>query len=134
VCGIKTMQYGYKKNLDLPFLEAVEKTKKELMNEGFGVLTEINLKATLKNKLGVDYPECIIFGACNPQFAYSSLLAENGISLFLPCNVVVQEEEGQVSVSTILPRILAKVIGNRRLSKISKIVEGKLKKVVDSVS
>ena len=127
------MQYSYKKNLNLPFSEAVEKTKRELVEEGFGVLTEIDLKSTLKSKLGVDYPECIILGACNPQFAYSSLLAENGISLFLPCNVVVQEEESQVSVSTILPRTLAKVIGNRRLMSISKIIEGKLKKVVDNV-
>ena len=128
------MRYSYKKNLDLSFFEAVEKTKKELTNEGFGVLTEINLKSTLISKLGVDYPECVILGACNPQFAYSSLLAENGISLFLPCNVVVQEEENQISVSTILPMVLAKVIGNRKLSKISKIVESKLKKVVDNVS
>ena len=128
------MRYSYKKNLDLSFFEAVEKTKKELTNEGFGVLTEINLKSTLKSKLGVDYPECVILGACNPQFAYSSLLAENGISLFLPCNVVVQEEENQISVSTILPMVLAKVIGNRKLAKISKIVESKLKKVVDNVS
>ena len=127
------MQYSYKKNLNLTFEEAVEKTKRELMNEGFGVLTEIDLKATLKNKLGVDYPECLILGACNPQFAYSSLLAENGISLFLPCNVVIQEEGGQVLVSTILPRALAKLIGNRKLMKISKVVEGKLKRVVDSV-
>lgn len=129
----KIMQYSYKKNLNLPFLEAVEKTKKELVNEGFGVLTEINIASTLKNKIGVDYPECIILGACNPQFAYSSLMAEDGISLFLPCNVVVQREEDQVLVSTILPRTLAKVIGNRKLMSISKIVESKLKKVVDNV-
>ena len=127
------MQYSYKKNLNLTFEEAVEKTKRELMNEGFGVLTEIDLKATLKNKLGVDYQECLILGACNPQFAYSSLLAENGISLFLPCNIVIQKEENQTLISTILPRALLKVIGNRRLSKISRIVESKLKKVIDSV-
>ncbi len=127
------MQYGYKKNLPLSFKDAVEKTKKELTDEGFGVLTEIDLKSTLKNKIGVDYPECVILGACNPQFAYSSLLAENGISLFLPCNVVIQEEENQVSVSTILPKTLAKVIGNRKLAKIAKMVEEKLKKVVDNI-
>lgn len=127
------MQYSYKKNLALPFSKAVEKTKQELTNEGFGVLTEIDLQATLKNKLGADYPACVILGACNPQFAYSSLLAEEGISLFLPCNVVVKEEGDQVSIGTILPRTLAKVIGNRKLMQIAKIVEGKLKKVVDNV-
>jgi len=127
------MQYSYKRNITLPFSAAVEKTKKELTNEGFGVLTEINIKATLKNKIGAEYPECVILGACNPQFAYSSLMAENGISLFLPCNVVVQEEGGQVSVSTILPRVLAKLIGSRKLSRISKTVEERLKKVVNNV-
>ena len=127
------MQYSYKKKLNLSFDEVVQKTKKELSEEGFGVLTEIDLKATLKNKLGVDYPECVILGACNPQFAYSSLLAESGISFFLPCNVVVQEEGNQVSVGTILPRTLAKMVGNRKLIKIAKIVEERLKKVVDKV-
>ncbi|MEK7138156.1 MAG: DUF302 domain-containing protein [Patescibacteria group bacterium] len=127
------MQYNYKKNLSLPFEEAVQKTKKELAGEGFGVLTEVDLKATLKNKLGVDYTACVILGACNPQFAYSSLLAENGISFFLPCNVVIQEESNQVSVGTILPRVLAKMVGNQKLTKITKIVEGKLKRVVDRV-
>ncbi len=127
------MQYSYKRNITLLFEEAVKKTKKELAEEGFGVLTEIDLKVTLKNKLGVDYPECLVLGACNPQLAYSSLLAENGIIMFLPCNVVIQEEGAQVSVGTILPQELAKIIGNRKLTKIARIVENKLKKVINSI-
>ncbi len=127
------MQYNYKKSLTLPFNEVVQKTKQELSNEGFGVLMEIDISAVLKNKIGADYHECLILGACNPQLAYSSLLAESGVSMFLPCNVVIQKEGDQVSVGTILPKTFAKIIGNKKLMSVAKVVEERLKKVVDRV-
>ena len=83
------MSYGYSKETNLDFNEAVEKTKEELKTEGFGVLTEIDVKKTLKAKLDVDYDDYVILGACNPGFAYKALQAEKEIGLLLPCNVII---------------------------------------------
>ncbi len=127
------MNYGYKKQISLPFLEAVEKTKVELAKEGFGILSEIDVKATLKKKLDVDYDNYVILGACNPPFAYKALQTEKEIGLFMPCNVIVYENAGEVFVSAILPSVAMNTIGNLSLSEIAKEVEEKLKKVVDSI-
>ena len=96
-------QYGYKREIELPFADTVTKVKEELSKEGFGVLTEIDIQATLKKKLDVDYDNYIILGACNPPFAYEALKAEKEIGLFLPCNVIVYVDEGRTFVSAILP-------------------------------
>ena len=82
--------YGYSKKVKSAFDETLRKTREELSKEGFGVLTEIDVKKTLKQKLGADYDDYIIFGACNPPFAYKALQAEKEIGLLLPCNVSVQ--------------------------------------------
>ena len=127
------MKYGYKREIPLPFAEAVLKTKDELSKEGFGVLTEIDVKATLKKKLDVDYENYIILGACNPPFALEALRAEKDIGLLLPCNIIVYEENGKTFVSAILPTVAMEMVENTSLADIAKIVEEKLKKVIDNI-
>ena len=86
------MEYGYKKKVQASFEEVLQKTREELPKEGFGVLTEIDVKATLKKKLDADFDNYIILGTCNPPFAYQALQAEKDIGLLLPCNVIVYED------------------------------------------
>jgi uncharacterized protein (DUF302 family) len=98
--------YGYKKQVNTSFEEALQRTKEELQKEGFGVLTEIDVKATLKKKLDVDYDNYLILGACNPPFAYQSLQAEKDIGLLLlPCNVIAYEDEGGPLSQPSCPRL-----------------------------
>ena len=127
------MKYGYKREVSISFSEAVEKTKTELAKEGFGILTEIDVKATLKKKLNVDHEKYLIFGACNPPFALKALQAEKDIGLLLPCNVIVYEDGGAVFVSVILPTVAMGMVENPSLEDMGKTVEEKLKKVVDNI-
>ena len=127
------MKYGYKRNVPLPFGEAVEKVRGELSKEGFGVLTEIDVKATLKKKLNVDYENYLILGACNPPLALKALQAEKDIGLFLPCKVIAYEDGGKVFVSAIMPTVAMKVVGNPSLADLGKMVEEKLKKVINAI-
>jgi uncharacterized protein (DUF302 family) len=128
------MSYGYKKKVNLPFAEAMEKTKEELKKEGFGVLTEIDVKATLKKKLDVDYDNYAILGACNPPFAYQALKAERDIGLLLPCNVIVYEDAGSTYVSAIVPTVAMSMVQNEELGTIAVEVEQKLEKVVNAIA
>lgn len=127
------MEYGYKKQVNLGYEEAIAKTKEALKKEGFGVLTEIDVRATLKKKLDVDYGKYIILGACNPPFAYQALKAERDIGLLLPCNLIVYEEAGKTYVSAMLPTVAMNMVENESLGDVAVKVEEKLKKVVDSV-
>ena len=127
------MEYGYKKQVHIPYEEAIAKTKEELSREGFGVLTEIDVKATLKKKLDVDYDNYIILGACNPPFAHQALQAEKDIGLLMPCNVIVYEQDGKTFVSAMLPTVVMSVVNNDKLGSVGNEVEQKLKKVVDSI-
>jgi len=127
------MDYGYKKQVNAPYEQTVSKTKEELQKEGFGVLTEIDVKATLKKKLDVDFNKYIILGACNPPFAYQALETEKDIGLLLPCNVIVYESEGKTYVSAIVPTVAMNMVENTGLEKIAVEVEKKLKKVIDSI-
>jgi len=127
------MDYGYKKQANAPYEQTVSKTKEELQKEGFGVLTEIDVKATLKKKLDVDFNKYIILGACNPPFAYQALETEKDIGLLLPCNVIVYESEGKTYVSAIVPTVAMNMVENTGLEKIAVEVEKKLKKVIDSI-
>jgi len=127
------MEYGYKKQVNLSFEDAGEKTREELSKEGFGVLTEIDVKATLKKKIDVDYGKYVILGACNPSFAHKALQAEKEIGLLLPCNVIIYEDEGSVFVSAIVPSVAMSMVENKNLSEIAQTVEEKLKKVIDQV-
>jgi uncharacterized protein (DUF302 family) len=127
------MDYGYKKQLDIPFAEAVKKAKTGLAEEGFGILTEIDVKATLKKKLDVEYGNYIILGACNPPFAYQALQAEKEIGLLLPCNIIVYEDKGKVFASAILPTVAMSMVDRPGLADIATKVEEKLKKVIDKL-
>lgn len=125
--------FGYKKQVSLSYEAAVQKTKDELKKEGFGVLTEIDVKATLKNKLNVDFDKYVILGACNPPFAYQALQAERDIGLVMPCNVIVYEENGKTFVSATQPTVTMNVVKNEKMGSLAAQMEAKLKKVVDNV-
>ncbi len=127
------MEYGYKKSVNMSFSDTVARVKTELSKEGFGILTEIDVKETLKKKLNVDYDNYIILGACNPPFAYKVLQAEKDIGLLLPCNVIVYEDDGKVFVSAILPSVAMGMVENQSLKGIADEVENKLKAVIDSL-
>ncbi len=128
------MNYAFTKEVHLTYEEAIVKVTEELKKEGFGVLTEIDVKATLKKKLDVDFNKYIILGACNPSFAYKSLQAQEDIGLLLPCNVIIYEnKEGKTIVSAINPKDMLSVIPNTELDEISKQVAEKLSRVVDNV-
>ena len=127
--------YGYTKNLGkVEFDSAIEKVTGELKNEGFGVLTEIDVKATLKKKLDVDFRQYKILGACNPPLAHQALESEPLIGLLLPCNVIVMEEDDKsITVSAVNPMEMFKVVENSGMSEIAGQVNAKIRKVVDSL-
>jgi uncharacterized protein (DUF302 family) len=128
------MSYYFSKRLNITFDEALKRVTEELKNEGFGVLTEIDVKKTLKNKLDVDFRNYKILGACNPPFAYRALEAEDRIGLMLPCNVIVQERDGnEVEVSTIDPMASMQAIDNPDLRGVAEEVRDKLKRVIDNL-
>jgi uncharacterized protein (DUF302 family) len=127
------MRYAYKKEVKLAFTEAVARIKAELASEGFGVLAEIDVKATLKKKLDVEYGNYLILGACNPSLALKAIQAEKEIGLFLPCNVIIYEEDGRTFLAAILPTVAMRVIENPSLTDIAEMVEEKLKKVIDRI-
>ena len=127
------MEYGYKRKVEYSFEEAVQKLRAELPKEGFGVLTEIDVKATFKKKLDVDFDKYIILGTCNPPFAYQALQAEKDIGLLLPCNIIVYEDAGHTYISEIVPTVAMSMVENDKLGGIAVEVEAKLQKVIDSV-
>jgi len=126
--------YGFSKKLDLPYEQALEKAIAALKQEGFGVLTEIDVKATLKKKLDADFRRYVILGACNPPFAYQALQAELEIGLLLPCNVIVYEtEDGGSVVSAMNPMAALGVVDNPAMMDIAQQVTEKVKRAVDSL-
>ena len=128
------MSYYFSKTLHMPFEDAIAHVTEELKKEGFGVLTEIDVKATMKQKLGVDFRNYRILGACNPPFAHKALSAEDKIGTMLPCNVIVQEmAKGEVEVAAIDPIASMQAIDNPALGGVAMEVQAKLKKVVDSL-
>lgn len=127
------MKYGYNKKSTLSFGDTVVKIKETLADKGFGILTEIDVKATMKKKLDIDYDNYIILGACNPSFAHKALQAEKEIGLLLPCNVIVYEDNSNVYVSVILPSSAMSIVENSKLAEISQEVEASLKSAVDSI-
>ena len=127
------MNYGYKRQVPGTYEEVVQKAKAELKKEGFGIMSEIDVKKTVKEKLGAEFDNYVILGACNPPFAHKALLAERDIGLFMPCNVIVYEDEGKVFVAAVKPTLAMGMVGNPALASISVEVENKLNKVVDSL-
>ncbi len=106
-----TTRYGIRRTIDLPWDEAVARARDVLQEEGFGILSEIDIQAKLKEKLGVEFGRYIILGACNPPLAHKALLAEPDIGLLLPCNVIVYEEGDHSVVAAMDPGIMAQVVG-----------------------
>ena len=128
------MSYYFNKVVDMAFDEAIDKVTEELKKEGFGVLTEIDVKQALKKKLNVDFRKYRILGACNPTYAHKALQAEDKIGTMLPCNAIVQEREnGKVEIAAIDPVASMQSVKNESLSEIATIIQSKLKKVIESV-
>lgn len=128
------MPYYFSKKVDGSFDEVLERVLSSLKEDGFGVLTEIDVQQTLKKKLGVDFQKYVILGACNPPFAYQALQAEDKIGTMLPCNVIVQEiEEGRIEVAAIDPIASMQAIDSPELFPVATQVQEKLKRVVDRI-
>lgn len=127
------MEYGYKRKVDYSFDKALHELREELPKEGFGILTEIDVKETLKKKLDAEFDNYVILGTCNPPFAYQALQAEKDIGLLLPCNIIVYEDAGQTYISAIVPTVAMSMVENDKLGGIAVEVETKLKKVIDGV-
>ena len=128
------MEYYFSKTIAGSFDDAIQKVTEALKSEGFGILTEIDIKATLKKKLDVDFYNYKILGACNPPFAYKALLAEDKIGTMLPCNVIVQEKvPGKVEVSAVDPAASMQAIENEKLAAIATEIRNRLRKVVEQL-
>lgn len=125
------MPYYLARTVDGPFDRVVGEVLDRLRSEGFGVLSDIDVQATLKSKIGVDTPKYRILGACNPQFAHRALGIENKLGVLLPCNVIVREtEEGQVEVATVDPVVAMERTENPALAPIAEEVRGRLSKII----
>jgi uncharacterized protein (DUF302 family) len=128
------MTYYITKGVHAPYDSTLERVITLLKEEGFGIITEIDVKDTLKKKLGVDFRKYKILGACNPAFAHKALEAENKIGTMLPCNVIVQElSPGETEVSAINPLVSMQAVGNPSLSEIAKEIASRLQRVVENV-
>ncbi|MBW1955210.1 MAG: DUF302 domain-containing protein [Deltaproteobacteria bacterium] len=128
------MNYHFSRQLDTDFAETETRVVGQLEKEGFGVLTKIDVQATLKKKLGVDFPPYKILGACNPNFAYQALQVESHIGTMLPCNVILRElPEGGIEVSAVDPLASMQAIENPELRSIAEQVRNKLKNVITSL-
>ncbi|CAM2804026.1 Uncharacterized conserved protein, DUF302 family [Flavobacterium frigoris] len=131
---INSMEYYFSKTINDSFENAIQKVTEALKAEGFGILTEIDLKATLKKKLDVDFYNYTILGACNPPFAYKALLAEDKIGTMLPCNVIVQEKvKGQIEVSAVDPAASMQAVENTELVGIATEIRDSLKKIINNL-
>lgn len=127
------IKYGYTKELDVPFEKAVSRVIEALKDEGFGVLSTIDVKEKFKEKMGIDFKNYVILGACNPPSAHKAILAEENIGLMLPCNVIVFDKKGHSIVSVIKPTVAMGMIKNGELKQIAVSVESKLERVLESM-
>jgi uncharacterized protein (DUF302 family) len=128
------MSYYYSKIVPGNFEEVITKVTSALKSEGFGVITQIDVTQTLKDKIGVDFYNYRILGACNPSFAYKALQIEDKIGTMLPCNVIVQEKnKGEIEVSSINPMTSMKSVNNPALENVGVEIQSKLHKVIDSL-
>ncbi len=133
---MQSIGYGMSVQVPLSYEQAVEKTREELAKEGFGVLTEIDVKATLKKKLDVEFRPYIILGACNPPLAHQALSAESDIGLLLPCNVIVYatDDPGKTAVAAIDPVTQLEITGNRDIGPVAEQVKERLERVLAGIS
>lgn len=128
------MSYNITKRVKGTFEKTIYKVTEELQKEGFGILTELNLKDKFKEKLDVDFRNYVILGACNPKLAYEAVQQEDKIGLMLPCNVLVQEyADGEVEVSAINPMASIGAVENNKLETVASEVSGKLHRVINAL-
>jgi uncharacterized protein (DUF302 family) len=128
------MSYGSAVTVDRPFADTVQLVRDELQTEGFGVLTEIDMAATMRAKLGEEIEEYVILGACNPPLAHRALRADRSIGLLLPCNVVVRAAGGGTTVEALDPQIMAELTGNPELQAVADDAAARLRRVLDRLS
>ncbi|HZR45176.1 MAG TPA: DUF302 domain-containing protein [Candidatus Manganitrophaceae bacterium] len=125
--------YGIRAAVNASYEETVPRVIDALKKEGFGALTEINVKETIRKKLGKDFPKYIILGGCNPELAYQALTAETEIGLLLPCNVIVYEKEGKTFVSAQDPEAALSIVGNPAVAPVAKQARERLARAIDSL-
>jgi len=126
-------KYGYSKKLNIPFAEAVEKTIEAFKSEGFGVLSDIDVKKALKEKINVNFKEYRILGMCNPLRAYKALQSEEEIGLLLPCNVIVYKKDEGAVAAAINPKVAFSIVDNPELESLANEVDIIIKKVIYSL-
>ncbi len=130
----KSIQYGHRRTLTVSFEKALESTKEALLKEGFGVLSEINVREKFQEKLGVDFHNYVILGVCNPLLAFETLQLEIDIGLFLPCNVIVYEEQGHTVVAVMDAEKMLALAGNPKLDLTASVLNERLRRVLESVN
>ena len=127
------MQYGFSKTVGLAYEQAIEKVTDELKKEGFGVLTSIDVKETLKQKINVDFKKYAILGACNPPIAHKALQEEEELGLLLPCNVIVYEKDNKTRVSIFDPMVMTWIMENDNMKPIATEVQERLQRVLKAI-
>ena len=127
------MQYGFLKITDYTFEQAIEKVAEELKKEGFGILTSVDVKDTLKKKINVDFKNYTILGACNPSLAHKALQTEEELGLLLPCNVIVYDKGEKTVVSFFDPMVMSVLVDNPGVKTVAEEVKKKLVKVLEAV-
>ena len=127
------IDYGFIKEVDISFEEAVAIVTEELKKEGFGILSKIDVQEKFKEKLGIDFKKYVILGACNPASAHKAILAEENIGLMLPCNVIIYEREDKTTIAVIKPTVAMKMIGNKKLKEVAENIETKLENVIKAI-
>ena len=127
------MDYGITVRTHLPFAEAVARVRQALKDQGFGVLTEIDVQATLRDKLGQDMEDYLILGACNPPLAHRALAADRKIGLLLPCNVVVRTAGAQTIIEALNPQVMAEVAGQPSLKPVADVAASRIRAALDSL-
>ncbi len=127
--------YGIRTTVEMPFDEAVRRTREALQKQGFGILSEIDIQQKLKEKVGADMPRYLILGACNPPLAHKALQAEPELGLLLPCNVIVYEKEGGGTVvAAVDPDAMLSVVDNAAVAEIAREAKTRLRTVIDEVA
>jgi uncharacterized protein (DUF302 family) len=131
---MKRQDYGIRTTMNAPYEEAIPKVTEALKKEGFGILTEINVKETIKKKLDKEFPKYVILGACNPPLAYQALTSEAEIGLLLPCNVIVYERrDGKIVVSAQDPEAALSIVDNQAIAPVAREARERLVRVIESL-
>jgi uncharacterized protein (DUF302 family) len=131
--NVEQRAYGMRRRIELPYAEAVERVRAALKAEGFGILTEIDVKATMKAKLDAEMPPYIILGACNPPLAHRAITTDPEVGMLLPCNVVVREADGAVLVEAMDPAAAMGIVGNPAIEAVANEAKARLTRALESL-